>query len=100
MTPAYEIVCIKRPTGLLQDIHHEITEIGYKDPRAGLKTISIHTVIAMIENEKCSFYVTNNGSRINVQVINKKGLLGIEPYLCTMENGVETDNLENLPSCY
>lgn len=100
MTPAYEVVCIKRPTGFLQDIHKEITDIGYKDPHAGLVTISIHTAIDMIKNGKCSFYVTNNGSRINVQIINKKGLLGVEPCLCTIANGVETDNLKNLPSCY
>ena len=100
MLPAYEIVCIKRPDGLLQNIHHEFTDIGYKDPQAGLVTISIHTAIEMIKKEQCSFYVTDNGSRINVQVINKNGLLGVEPCLCSIANGVETDDLESLPRCY
>lgn len=100
MIPAYEIICIKRPRGLLQRYFPErITDIGYKNNTpSGIVVVTIQRAIDMISNKECSFYVSDNGHKVNVHVVNI-GTLSRQSYLRTMANGVETDNLENLSEC-
>lgn len=96
---SYEIVCIQKSKGLLPG-NQKITHIGYRDGQSK-QIITIQQAIQMITNKQCTFYVKDQITQkpINVIVVNLGyGILN-DTYLRTIANGIETDNLEQLPEC-
>lgn len=96
---SYEITCIKKAGGLLQSRQDNITHIGYKDEHSTTSVITIQRAIQMLQSRQCTFYVKNKLTQDRITVIVVSGILGSNPYLRTIANGVETDNLERLPEC-
>ncbi|WP_131778423.1 DUF3892 domain-containing protein [Legionella bozemanae] len=98
---SYEIVCIQKSKGILPG-NQKITHIGYRDGQSK-QIITIQQAIQMITNKQCTFYVKDQITQktINVIVVNLGyGILTPnDAYLRTIANGIETDNLEQLPEC-
>lgn len=95
--PSYEIICIKKAGGLLPN-NQKITHIGYIDDVRYV--IPIEQAILMLENKICDFYVSDivTKKKINVIVV-ITSYLSRSQYLRTVADGIETDNLEQLPEC-
>ncbi|CAM4474635.1 MAG: hypothetical protein LEGION0403_FIIPPAGN_02821 [Legionella sp.] len=97
---SYEIVCIQKSSGLLSQ-NQKITHIGYNNGQS-IQKIPIQQAIQMIQNRLCTFFVKDKRTQksVNVIVVNQSsGLLYNNEYLRTIANGIETDNLEQLPEC-
>lgn len=82
-----QVTCITKNRN---STHDGITHLGGKNWKW-----SIEDVIASIEAETNTFYVSNQGSRINIGIANGPN----RKHLRTHANGKWNDNLLSLPEC-
>ncbi|UEG52603.1 DUF3892 domain-containing protein [Mucilaginibacter daejeonensis] len=90
---SYQVVCITKPNA--QSSHEHITHIGY-DTLFKRGIITVEEAIKRIEANSREFYVETPAGSAYVKVERPEGR---RPYIRTVPDHTEKDNLLNLPQC-
>ena len=89
----HEIKCINKTNR--DSVNDRIMSVGGLNPNGTRWRISIERAIEGVEAGKWSFYVSNNGNKIDVIIATHLGV----KYLKTKNDGLEPNNLLSLPEC-
>ncbi|KQC01762.1 DUF3892 domain-containing protein [Pedobacter sp. Hv1] len=92
---SYRVVCITKPD--VQSSNEHITRIGYYESALRPKVIiTVEEAIQRIDRNSTEFYVSTPAGTAYVKVERPNGR---RPYIRTVPDRTEKDNLLSLPQC-
>lgn len=94
MATSHEVGCINKTNR--ESAHERIQNIGGLNGDGTRWKLSVSQAIADIKADKYKFYVTKNGSKVDVIIA--RSAAGNE-YLKTTNDGEQPNNLLSLPEC-
>lgn len=94
MATSHEVGCINKTNR--ESAHERIQNIGGVNPDGTRWKLSVSQAIADIKADKYKFYVSKNGSKVNVIIA--RSASGNE-YLKTENDGEQPNNLLSLQEC-
>jgi len=90
---SYQVFCITKPN--VNSTHEHITHIGYYDDKTKV-IIPVKTAIKRIDANPSEFYVQVGKEKAFMIVVRAKGH---DPYIKTIPDSTEKDNLLSLEQC-
>jgi len=92
---SYQVICITKPN--VNSSNEHITHIGYYESALKPKVIiGVEEAIKRIDENSYEFYVSTPAGTAYVKV---EKPFGRRPYIRTVPDRTEKDNLLNLPQC-
>lgn len=91
---SFKVTCIIKPNA--NSSHEHITAIGYNDSGSIKINITVKEAVRRIDLNPSEFYVQHGNDKVYVTVVRTAGH---EPYIKTVPDHTQKDNLLSLPQC-